>query len=74
MENSLSCNWFNSVYVSWLHNLDDNMKKITMGGVTVICYAIQRYRNDIIFNKIKYYLFIYTTFVGTYWLHFWMHQ
>jgi hypothetical protein len=48
-----------------LHNLDDNLKNITFAGV-VLCWPIWRCRNDIIFNKIKYFSFMQTLLRGTY--------
>jgi hypothetical protein len=59
------------MFGNWLYILDDNMKKITMAGVTALCWVIWRCRNDIIFNKIKYFLFMSATFRATYWLCFW---
>jgi hypothetical protein len=47
---------------NWLHILDDKVKKITMEGVAVLCWAIWKCRNDIIFNKIKYSSFLQATF------------
>jgi hypothetical protein len=32
--------------------------------VTALCWTIWRYRNDIIFNNIKYFLFMQATFRG----------
>jgi hypothetical protein len=54
------------MFENWLHILDGNMKKITMTGVTVLCWIIWRCQNDIIFNKIKYSLFMQATFKRTY--------
>jgi hypothetical protein len=59
------------MFGNWLHILDDNIKKITMVGVAALCWAIWRCRNDIIFNKIKYYSFMQATFRRIYWLRFW---
>ena len=42
-------------------------------GAAVLCWAIWRYRNDIIFNKTKYSPFIQAIFRGTYWLRLWVH-
>jgi hypothetical protein len=52
------------MFGNWLYILDDNMKKITMTGVAALCWVIWRYRNDIIFNKIKYSSFMQATLRG----------
>jgi hypothetical protein len=54
-----------------LHILDNNMKKITMTEVTPLCWVIWRCQNDIIFNKIKYFLFMQATFREIYYLRVW---
>jgi hypothetical protein len=46
------------MFENWLHNQDDKLKKDNNGVVAVLCWIIWRCWNDIIFNKIKYYLFM----------------
>jgi hypothetical protein len=40
-------------------------------GVAVVCWAIWRCRNDIIFHKIKLNSILQVIFRGAYWLRFW---
>ena len=49
----------------------NNERRVILVGAAALCWAIWRCRNDIIFNKTKYSLFMQTVFRGTYWLRLW---
>ena len=53
---------------NWLSNFDNNERRVILVGAAALCWAIWKCRNDIIFNKTKYSLFMQTVFRGTYWL------
>jgi hypothetical protein len=40
-------------------------------GVSAICWAIWKRRNDIVFKKTKFNSFLQVIFRGDYWLRFW---
>jgi len=54
-----------------LSNFDNNERRVILVGAAVLCWAIWRCRNDIIFNKTKYSSFMQAVFRGTYWLRLW---
>ena len=56
---------------NWLSNFSDKERRVMLVGAAVLCWAIWRCRNDIIFNKIKYSSFMQAVFKGTYWLCLW---
>ena len=49
---------------NWLSNFDNNERRVVLVGAAALCWVIWRCRNDIIFNKIKYSLFMQTVFKG----------
>jgi hypothetical protein len=56
---------------SWLPNFDLKEKKYILVGVAALCWAIWRFRNDLIFQNCKYKYFMQAIFRGTYRLWFW---
>jgi hypothetical protein len=56
---------------NWLSGVATKEKSIILVGVTALCWAIWRCRNDLIFDNIIYTSFMQAIFKGTYWLHCW---
>ena len=59
------------MFDSWLSNQSKKIRNLIWVEVAVVCWAIWRCRNDIIFNKFKVNSILQVIFRGTYWLRFW---
>jgi hypothetical protein len=59
------------MFSSWLSNKHIKIRQLIWVGVAVVCWAIWRSRNDIVFNKTKFNSIMQVIFRGTYWLRFW---
>jgi hypothetical protein len=55
----------------WLNNQHKDFKPMIWVGVSAICWAIWKRRNDIVFKKTKFNSFLQVIFRGDYWLRFW---
>ena len=56
---------------NWLSNFDNNERRVVLVGAVALCWAIWRFRTDIIFNKTKYSSFMQAVFREVYWLRLW---
>jgi hypothetical protein len=59
------------MFGTWLNNQLKDYKPLIWVGVTVICWAIWKCQNDIVFKKTKFNLILQVIFREAYWLRFW---
>jgi hypothetical protein len=59
------------MFGTWLHNQHKELRNLIWVGVSAICWAIWRCRNDVIFNKLKTNSIMQVIFRGAFWLRYW---
>jgi hypothetical protein len=59
------------MFSTWLNNQPKSMIGLIWVGTTVLCWAIWRCRNDVIFKKLKTNSIMQVIFRGAHWLRSW---
>jgi RsiW-degrading membrane proteinase PrsW (M82 family) len=59
------------LFSTWLNNQPKSIKGLIWVGTAVLCWAIWRYRNDVVFKKMKTNSIMQVIFWGAYWLRSW---
>ena len=60
-----------NMFGNWLNGVDRQSKAIIRIGVSALCWSIWRCRNDIIFNKRKFFHFLQVIHMMVHWVQLW---